>query len=212
MIALHFPLPSMNRLNQNEPATFAIFWGFLQGFFFSCILITFWYLLKIYHSIITGILESEVNYLKLYCLSCRLLCCWSFCMSCYSLFRHLSYYVTCCLSRHLPGCLSSYLPSLLPRCLSWCLSFYFSLGPVVCSCCLCMGFPARPFGQCIHVLEVTFWERYSILLCSSSMFDFFIHLKFTYFVWSLEKNNVCSLPRYSAKSYVCEPIRNTIPF
>ena len=33
---LHFPLPSLNRLNQAEPATLAIllFWAFLRGSFF----------------------------------------------------------------------------------------------------------------------------------------------------------------------------------
>ena len=38
--SLHFTLPSMNRLNQNEPATFAIllFWGFLGVLFFTCVL------------------------------------------------------------------------------------------------------------------------------------------------------------------------------
>ena len=34
--SLHFTLPSMNRLNQTEPATFAIllFWAFFSGSFF----------------------------------------------------------------------------------------------------------------------------------------------------------------------------------
>ena len=40
-VALHFPLPSMNRLSQTEPAKFTIFLflGFLQAFFFPCIFI-----------------------------------------------------------------------------------------------------------------------------------------------------------------------------
>ena len=34
--SLHFPILSMNRLNQNEPATFAVllFWAFFRGSFF----------------------------------------------------------------------------------------------------------------------------------------------------------------------------------
>ena len=37
--SLHFPLPSINRLNETEPATFAVllFWAFFMGFLF-CIL------------------------------------------------------------------------------------------------------------------------------------------------------------------------------
>ena len=38
--SLHLPLPSMNRLNQTEPATFCnfvVFWDFFRSFYFSCI-------------------------------------------------------------------------------------------------------------------------------------------------------------------------------